>query len=239
MVVDIHANHILCLGLNHTTSSMFALRERLAFNPYQLQIALARLGCGDDSTWSDIKELVILSTCNRVELYAVANKPIFDTLEAFLSETKDCPPVDFTDKTYRLLDGDAIQHLFEVAAGLDSMVVGEPQILGQVADAYSAARNHGTPGKILSRMFEVAIRTGKRARTETTISQNPASIASIAVKLIAETVPDLSVAKIMVLGAGEMAELAVESLRKRGAQSILVVNRTLAACRGACQSLAR
>ena len=226
MVTEICASHILCLGLNHATTSV-ALRERLAFNPHQLQAALARLGCGDDSAWNDIKELVILSTCNRVEIYAVANKPIFDTLEAFLSETKNCPQVDFTDTAYRLLDGDAIQHLLEVASGLDSMVVGEPQILGQVTDAYSAARNHGTPGKILSRMFEVAIRTGKRARTETTISQNPASIASIAVKLIAETVPDLSAAKIMVLGAGEMAELAVESLRKRGAISILVVNRTL------------
>lgn len=226
MVAEIRASNILCLGLNHTTSSI-ALRERLAFNPHQLQAALARLGCGDDSTWSDIKELVILSTCNRVELYAVTSKPTFDTLETFLSETKNCPQVDFIDQTYRLSDGDAIQHLFEVAAGLDSMVVGEPQILGQVTDAYSAARNNGTPGKILSRMFEVAIRTGKRARTETTISQNPASIASIAVKLIAETVPDLSVAKIMVLGAGEMAELAVEALRKRGAQTILVVNRTL------------
>jgi glutamyl-tRNA reductase len=225
MVAEFRASHILCLGLNHVTS--IALRERLAFNPNQLQAALARLGCGDDSTWNDIKELVILSTCNRVELYAVANKPIFETLEAFLSETKNCPQVDFTDTAYRLLDGDAIQHLLEVASGLDSMVVGEPQILGQVTDAYAAARNHGTPGKILSRMFEVAIRTGKRARTETTISQNPASIASIAVKLIAETVPDLSAAKIMVLGAGEMAELAIESLRKRGAISILVVNRTL------------
>ena len=220
------ANHILCLGLNHTTSSV-ALRERLAFNPYQLQSALARLGCGDDFAWSELKELVILSTCNRVELYAVANKPIFDTLEAFLSETKDCPRADFSDTIYRLLDGDAIQHLFEVAAGLDSMVVGEPQILGQITDAYSAARKQGTPGKILSRMFEAAIRAGKRARTETTISQNPASIASIAVNIIANTVPNLPVAKIMVLGAGEMAELAVESLRKRGAQSILVINRTL------------
>lgn len=219
-------NHILCLGLNHTTCSV-NLRERLAFDPYQLQSALARLGCGDDPTWSEINELVILSTCNRVELYAVANQPIFDTLEAFLSDTRGCAQVNFSDTIYRLLDGDAIQHLFEVAAGLDSMVIGEPQILGQITDAYSTARKHGTPGKILSRMFEVAIHAGKRARTETTISENPASIASIAVNLIAQTVPDLPGAKIMVLGAGEMAELAVESLRKRGAQSILVVNRTL------------
>lgn len=225
MVAATCANHILCLGLNHTTSGV-ALRERLAFDSYQLKSALARLRCGDNHNWRNIKELVILSTCNRVELYAVTDEPSLDTLVAFLSETKDCPSGLFSDTAYRFLDGDAIQHLFEVAAGLDSMVVGEPQILGQVTDAYSAAREHSTTGKILSRMFEAAIRAGKRARTETTISHNPTSIASIAVNLIAETVPDLPTAKIMVLGAGEMAELAVESLRKRGAQSVLVVNRT-------------
>jgi glutamyl-tRNA reductase len=226
MVAASHANHIFCLGLNHTNSSI-TLRERLAFNSHQLHSALARLGCGDHRTWREIKELIILSTCNRVELYAVSRGPIFDTLEAFLAETKDCPSALFSDTAYRLLDGDAVQHLFEVATGLDSMVIGEPQILGQVTDAYSAAREHGTTGKILSRMFEAAIRAGKRARTETTISHNPASIASIAVNLIVETVPELPAAKILVLGAGEMAELAVESLRKRGAQSVLVVNRTL------------
>ena len=226
MVAASRANHILCLGLNHTTSSV-ALRERLAFNSHYLQSALARLGCGDDPAWSSIKELAILSTCNRVELFAVANTPILDPLEAFLSETQNCPRTEFSGALYRLLDGDAIQHLFEVAAGLDSMVIGEPQILGQVTDAYSTAREHGAAGKILSRLFQTAIRAGKRARTETTISQNPASIASIAVQLIAETVPDLPAAKIMVLGAGEMAELAVESLRKRGARFVLVVNRTL------------
>jgi glutamyl-tRNA reductase len=226
MVAAKHTSHILCLGLNHATSSV-SLRERLAFNSHQLQSALARIGCGDDSAWNSIQELVILSTCNRVELYAVSNKPIFDALEVFLSETKNCPRENFSNTMYRLLDGEAIQHLFEVASGLDSLVIGEPQILGQVTDAYSTARKHGTPGKILSRMFEVAIRAGKRARTETNISQNPASIASIAVNLIAKFVPDLPAAKIMVLGAGEMAELAVEALRKRGAQTILVVNRTL------------
>lgn len=226
MVATSRSDHILCLGLNHTTANV-ALRERLAFDQFSLQSALTGLDCGHDSAGDGIKELVILSTCNRVELYAVAALPNFDTLEAFLSETQDCPPSEFSGAVYHLLDGDALQHLFEVAAGLDSMVIGEPQILGQVTDAYSAARKHDTVGKILSHMFQSAIRAGKRARTETTISQNPASIASIAVNLIAETVPDLTTAKIMVLGAGEMAELAVEAFLKRGAQSILVVNRTL------------
>ena len=219
--------HILCLGMNHTTASV-ALREQLAFTQQNLETELGKIRdwLVSGSDLSEIKELVILSTCNRVELYAVAHQPTFDSLETFLEETRKCRKTDFSDATYRLSDHDAVQHLLEVAAGLDSMVVGEPQILGQVSDAYSAARGKGTTGKILSRLFETAIRTGKRARTETTISKNPASIASIAASLIAEKVPDLPSAKIMILGAGEMAELAIEALRKRGAQSILVVNRT-------------
>lgn len=219
-------NHILCLGLNHATSSL-AVRERLAFSTHQMHTALARIGCGDDPRWEAVSQLVILSTCNRLELYSSAADVNFETLEAFLCEWKDCPQAEYSEAAYRLVDGEAIQHLLEVAAGLDSMVVGEPQILGQVIDAYAAAREHGTAGNILARLFEVAARAGKRARSETTISQNPASIASLAVNLIAGSIPNLPAAKIMVLGAGEMAELAVEALRKRGAQTILVINRTL------------
>ncbi|HSF81346.1 MAG TPA: glutamyl-tRNA reductase [Anaerolineales bacterium] len=222
-----HAVYIHCLGLNHTTSNV-ELRERLAYDSHALQSTLARLGCGDDPAWDGLKEFAILSTCNRVELYTVAARPVFDTLEAFLSETQNCPRSEFSGSLYRLMDGEATQHLLDVAAGLDSLVIGEPQILGQVTEAYAAARKHGILGKILSRLFLTAIHAGKRARTETSINQNPASIASVAVSLISETVPDLPAAKIMVLGAGEMAELAVEALRKRGAKSVLVVNRTLA-----------
>jgi len=220
------AYHIHCLGLNHNTSSV-ALRERLAFPAHRLHTALARLGCGDNPAWCQIQELVILSTCNRVELYAVASQPIFDTLEAFISETTEIPRPEFSASLYRLLDESAIAHLFQVTAGLDSLVVGEPQILGQVADAFSAALSQGTSGKILSHLFQSAIRAGKRARTETTISHNPASIASMAVNLISETVPDLHQATVLILGAGEMAELSVEALRKRGVIDILVINRTL------------
>jgi len=218
--------HIYCLGLNHHSASV-ALRERLAYTPLRLETSLARLGCGNDSSFRDIPELVILSTCNRVELYAVSTQPVIDQLENFLSETQDIPVSEFSSALFRLQGKAAIRHLLDVAAGLDSVVIGEPQILGQVTDAYAAARRQGTAGKILSRMFQIAIHAGKRARTETTISHNPASIASVAVNLVSEVVPELTNAKIMVLGAGEMAELAVESLRKRGVHQILVVNRTL------------
>ena len=221
-----HELHILCLGLNHQTASV-TLREQLAFTPTRLEISLARLGCGTGESYHQIREMVILSTCNRVEFYAVTNGPSFDPLETFLSETQNVPILDFYSHVYRLNDDIAVKHLLDVAAGLDSVVIGEPQILGQVTDAYSAARQHGTAGKILSRLFQTAIHAGKRARTETTIAHNPASISSVAVNLISEAVPHLANAQIMVLGAGEMAELAVEALRKRGTRQITVVNRTL------------
>jgi glutamyl-tRNA reductase len=212
--------HILCLGLNHHTAGV-ALRERMAFS--------ARLSISDhskDLLTQGIQELVILSTCNRVELYAVAGSPVFEVLEAFLSKTGNLPVSEFSPTLYKLIDREAVQHLFQVAAGLDSLVIGEPQILGQVAEAYEEAKKNGSAGKLLSRLFQAAIRAGKRTRTETGISRNPASIASVAVNLIFETVPNISSARIMVLGAGEMAELTVQALRKRGASQFMVVNRT-------------
>jgi glutamyl-tRNA reductase len=218
--------HINCLGINHQTANV-ALRERFSYSPIRLETSLSRLGCGDDPAWNDIQELVILSTCNRVELYAVGSQPIFDTLEYFLSVTQNTPVSEFSSALYRLSGDEVVKHLFQVAAGLDSIVLGEPQILGQVTEAYATAQRHGTAGKILSRLFQTAIHAGKRARTETTIGHNPASISSVAVNLISATVHHLPAAKIMVLGAGEMAELAVEALRKRGANHILVINRTL------------
>jgi glutamyl-tRNA reductase len=218
--------HIQCLGLNHNSASV-ALREQLAFSPHRLDAALARIGCGNDPAWRNLRELVILSTCNRVELYAVTVGSSFDQLESFLADIQDIHLSMLSTALYHLLDEEAVSHLLDVAAGLDSVVLGEPQILGQVTDAYTAARRNSSAGKILSRLFQTAIQAGKRARTETAIGHNPASIASVAIKLISEVVPDISSSRIMVLGAGEMAELAVEALRKRGANQIMVVNRTI------------
>lgn len=218
--------HLLCIGINHQTANV-DLREQLAFTPHRLNTSLARLGCGNGSCPSGIRELVILSTCNRVELYAVTHKARFDLLESFLSESQNIAVENFSSRLYRYENEQVVQHLFAVAAGLDSIVVGEPQILGQVTDAYSIARKQGSAGKILSRLFQTAIHAGKRTRTETTIGHKPSSIASVAVNRISESIPNLSQAQIMVLGAGEMAELAVEALRKRGTHHIWVVNRTL------------
>ena len=194
------------------------------------QAALARLGCGEGL--DDVTGLVILSTCNRVELYAASSEIVFDELEAFLSEARGVPAGQLHANLYEYLDGEAVAHLMYVAAGLDSQVIGEPQILGQVTRALELARGQGAAGPLLNRLFQAAIHAGKRARTETDISRNPASVSSLAARLCEQSHPDLKSAQVVVLGAGEMAELAVEALRKRGAQKILVVNRTLARARG-------
>lgn len=216
--------HIIALGLNHTTAPI-ALRERLALNEQAIRAALSRLSCG--RLPAPFSELIILSTCNRTELYAVSNQPAFAELENFLSEVCRVPIGDFRPHLYRYRDADAARHLFDVAAGLDSLVIGEPQILGQIVRALELARGQNMAGAVLNRLFQAAIHAGKRARTETHISRNPASVASLAASLAERVVHPIAEAQVVVIGAGEMAELAVEALRKRGAQKILVLNRTL------------
>ncbi|MGD8405853.1 MAG: glutamyl-tRNA reductase [Anaerolineales bacterium] len=216
--------HIHCLGINHTTASV-SLRERLAFNDDTLRAALSRLGCGGLEDW--FTELVILSTCNRIELYAVSNCFDPDNLKVFLSEARGVPADELTPHLYHYRDEDAIRHIMRVASGLDSLVLGEPQILGQVTTALEQARGAGSSGPLLSRLFQRAIHAGKRARTETHIARNPASVSSLAASLAEKSVHNLTQAQVVVLGAGEMAELAVEALRKRGAAKVLVLNRTL------------
>jgi len=217
--------HILCIGMNHLTSSV-KLRERFAFDEGRRNAALARVGCGYLSSGC-LNELVILSTCNRVEIYAATLQVDFTPLESMLSEIHAIPLGDFKPFVYQLADEDAVWHLMSVASGLDSLVIGEPQILGQVAEALAHAQEQNSTGKVLSRLFYSAIRAGKRARSETAISQNAASIPALAVRLAERTLQDITNARIVIMGAGEMAELSVEALRKRGAQQVLVVNRTL------------
>jgi glutamyl-tRNA reductase len=218
--------HIHSLGINHRTADV-GLRERLAFDEDGVKAALARLGCGSGSQPDAVSEMVILSTCNRVEIYAIAPEPNFPALEQFLSEVRVIPVEEIEPHLYRYLDEDAVRHLFRVASGLDSLVVGEPQILGQVMNAFERARSQAAIGPVLTRLFQAALFTGKRARTETDISHNPSSISSVAVHLAGNVVTHLSRAKVVVVGAGEMAELAVEALIKRGASQILVINRTM------------
>jgi glutamyl-tRNA reductase len=216
--------HILAIGINHTSAPV-QLRERLNFGEDQIRASLARLACGNLTT--SLSELIILSTCNRIEIYCASNSPAFEELEVFLSDTRGVPVEEFRPHLYQCKDMDAVRHLYEVAAGLDSLVIGEPQILGQVTKALELARGQDTAGPLLNRLFQSAIHTGKRTRTETAISRNPASVSSLAASLCEHTVHKISEAQVVILGAGEMAELAVEALRKRGANRILVVGRTL------------
>ena len=216
--------HIFSLGLNHTTAPVH-LRERLAFSEEQIRSSLSRLCCGHIS--SPLAELAILSTCNRIEIYAASSQLAFDELEAFLSEARGVRVSDFQPYLYRFEDLNAARHLFDVAAGLDSLVIGEPQILGQITRSHELARGQEAAGPMLNRLFQAAIHAGKRARTETAISRNPASVSSLAASVAEKTLGHINTASVVVLGAGEMAELTVEALRKRGTEKICVINRTL------------
>ena len=218
--------HIYCFGLNHRTSTL-KQREQLSLHEDVLRSALARLACGPRSIPCSLSELVILSTCNRIEIYAASNQVEFAELETFLSEACAVPVDQFRPHAFRFEDLEAARHLFEVAAGLDSLVIGEPQILGQVARALELARGQTMAGPMLNRLFQAALHAGKRARAETGIGRNPASVSSLAASLAERAVHPIAEAQIVILGAGEMAELAVEALRKRGAQRLLVINRTL------------
>ncbi len=229
---------ILCLGLNHRTAPV-ELREQLNYPPQALKAALARFGCGRPDQPAGINELVILSTCNRLELYAALNDEAadaaaFDTLLDFVRETHQASVADAGSHYYRLAGKAAIEHVGRVACGLDSMILGEPQILGQVTEAYSLALGQGAAGPVLSALFRAAVHAGKRARAETGISRNPATISSVAVKMAERVIGAagepraLADCGVLIVGAGEMAELAVEALRARGVTRITVVNRTQA-----------
>ncbi len=213
--------HILCLGINHTTAPL-DLREKLVFDEEDLRSTLARL----QGELHSALEMVIVSTCNRIELYIASNYSNFDDLETFLADVHGLSIDEFRSHVYRYAGQEVVKHLFRVTTGLDSLVIGEPQILGQVTRALELALGVGACGAVLSRLFRSAIHAGKRARTETAISRNPASVASLAASLVAKEVNNLPSAQVVVVGAGEMSRQAVEALRKRGAVQITVVNRT-------------
>ncbi|MEJ2748995.1 MAG: glutamyl-tRNA reductase, partial [Anaerolineae bacterium] len=176
-----------------------------------------------------IHELVILSTCNRIELYAHIDEDQSDPrqlLKNYLSEIRGVDTAVFADHLYYHTGQDAVDHLMHVTAGLDSLVLGEPQILGQVNTAYTAAAQAHAAGPVLRCLFEAAIRAGKRARTETAISSNPASISSVAIALAQTAAGSLANKTAVIIGAGEMAELALKALQARQIGAVTVVNRT-------------
>jgi len=217
-----------CLGLNHRTAEI-EIREKLAFEAHQIEELWRHL---QKATKGFLSELVVLSTCNRVEIYAVSDQPSFGELEQALLKYRNLEIKHVQGLFYRFVDQQVISHLMRVSAGLDSMVLGEPQILGQVTDAYEISLEINACGKILSKLFQSAIRAGKRVRTETEISKDSVSISSLAANMAEQAVSDLLGAQITLLGAGEMAELAVEALKKRGANKFGVISRTISSACG-------
>lgn len=216
---------VLCLGVSYRTASI-ALRERLALSPPVIAATLSRFSCGRSERPVGVSELAILSTCNRLELYAAAGEAGIDSLLAVMAESTGVDAEELRPAVYTLTGDEAARHLCRTAAGLESMILGEPQILGQVAEAFSMALAQGAAGHMLSTLFRGALRAGRRARAETGINRNPATVSSAAVKLVSETIPDLDHAQVLVVGAGEMAELTLSALHHRGARDVCVVNRT-------------
>lgn len=218
--------HIHCLGINHRTAPLEIL-ERLYVSKDQAEAMLSRAGCGRDADRDGLLELVLLSTCNRVEAYALSLNEDSAPLRALLAESGGLSEDSLVRHLYHHHGLEAVRHLLRVSAGLDSMVLGEPQILGQVAEAHTRALRVDSSGPILSRVFRSAIHAGKRARSETDIATNPTTTSAVAVAFASDIVQALEEARVVVIGAGEMAELAVEALRKRGVSDIIVVNRTV------------
>ena len=216
-------SRLVALSLNHKNAPV-ALRERVAFADVRVGEALQGL-----RAVPGVPEATLLSTCNRTELYALTDgdpAAIGDWLAT--SADADGTPLPIRDYLYVHEDAEAARHLFRVATGLDSRVLGEPQILGQVKQAWAAARDAGTLGNRLDRLFQHAFVTAKRARTDTRIGANPVSVASAAVRMAEETFARPSDSTILLIGAGETIELTALHLVQAKARRLLFANRTLA-----------
>ncbi len=211
----------LILGINHKTAPV-AIREQVAFSPNKLAEALAEF-----VDRVSVKEVVILSTCNRMEIYSCLEDPRFRGASRWLAHyhglnNRDLDPYLFCHRGEL-----AVRHLFQVACGLDSMILGEPQILGQLKSAYHTAMQVGTLGKRLNKLFQQAFSVAKQVRTDTAIGSSPVSIAFAAVRLAQQIFGDLSEQTALLIGAGDTIELAAQHLHHHGLKRLIVANRSL------------
>ncbi|WP_404419841.1 glutamyl-tRNA reductase [Marinospirillum sp.] len=211
----------LALGINHKTAPV-ALRERVAFSPSQLEEASQQL-----RAHQSIKEAAIISTCNRTEVYTLVEAGDVRPLMTWLSEFHNLSFDEVARHSYIHEDQSAIGHLMRVASGLDSMVLGEPQILGQIKDAYDLAKQNALLGSGLEQLFQQVFATAKRVRTETGIGTNPVSVAYAAVSLAQKIFSDLRDSSALLIGAGETIELVARHLRQAGVQKMVIANRTV------------
>ena len=208
---------LFCIGLSHHTANV-ATREQYAGSATAESIT-RQSGCA---------EALLLTTCNRVEVYAVSDKRIStDEIERCLMANTERNPDDYAPPFYRYEDNSCVQHLFRVASGLDSMVVGESEILGQAKKAYESARASGAVGPYLHRLFQRAFRVAKQVRTHTDIARGAVSVGSVAVELAQRIFGKLSECKVLVLGAGENSERTTRALVSRGVTDLRVSNRSL------------
>jgi glutamyl-tRNA reductase len=214
--------HIIVVGLSYNTASL-EIREKVAFAPNRIEQPLREL-----VSLPDIAEAIILSTCNRVEIYAATHDIAggIARLKRFMADFHDLPFDLLEPQLYGLHGEDAIRHVFRVASSLDSMVMGEPQILGQVKSAYGYAAEFKTSGIILNRFMHKAFSVAKRVRNETRIASSAVSVAFAAVELAKKIFDDLSDKTVMLIGAGEMGELAAKHFINSGVRGVLVANRT-------------
>ncbi|PKD41338.1 glutamyl-tRNA reductase [Methylomonas sp. Kb3] len=211
---------LLAVGINYNTAPV-AIRERLAFPTDMLDNTLKNL-------WNlrEISEAAILSTCNRTEFYYQADSDNQSSLVNWIADTKQIKPADFTPYLYSYKDSQSIRHMFRVACGLDSMILGEPQILGQMKTAYHAASQAGTLGRNLSKLFQHTFSAAKKVRTDTAIGSSPVSVAFAAVQLAQQIFDKLSEQTALLVGAGETIELTARHLYQHGIGRIIIANRT-------------
>lgn len=213
---------IVVVGLSHKTAPV-EVREKLSFCEPALPDALLKL-----SRYEGITECLILSTCNRVEICASVKDSAkgVEQIKRYISEYHHIPPAALDQSLYVHTNGEAVRHIFRVASSLDSMVVGEPQILGQLKDAFDSALKTKTTSVVLNKLLQKAISVAKRVRTETRIAESTLSISVAAVELARKIFGELAGKTVMLLGSGEMAELAARSFQQNEVKSILVANRT-------------
>ena len=214
--------NLVLVGLNHKTAGV-DVRQMAAFDAEQLLNGLKRL-----SALPGLLESMIISTCNRVEILSSVEQPSdgIASIESFFSEYSRIPLPELQPTLYRYSDEQAVRHIFRVASSLDSMILGEPQILGQIKNCYNAAFESHTVGTYLNSLLQAAFRAAKRVRSETSIGEYPVSVSSAAVELVRKIFGDLQKKSILIVGAGEMGEAAIRHLTESGAQSVYVTNRS-------------
>jgi len=212
--------NLVAAGLNHRSAPV-EIRERLSVTQSRLPKALEEIRAFAD-------EGVLVSTCNRVEIYARSNEgPIAaETIRRFFASLSGLSEEELKKALYEFREREAVQHLFEVAAGMDSMVPGETQVLAQVKDAYVRAAAEGMTGPYLNPLFQAAFREAKRIHTCTEVGKRKVSVGSVAVEMAEKALGSLADKKVLVLGAGKMSELTLKHLAAKGAKSIIVANRT-------------